>query len=450
MDIGFTAFVKVDSVKKVTDSLYYFQKEIQNRESCFKIGFSWIGDNVVIKSTGDNLFFNRNYDTITIKTLAKLNDSWLAMERKNSLKVIAQVTKHDTVTFLGIKDSVKTISFKVYDYSMTPITSDLNNLTIQVSKNYGLVKTLNFLLFPDFGELSPSPSNLNILKELKLVGLSNPKLGVQNLTWFDAFDFQVGDILHIYEEDSYSQNPQNATITKTIQKCISRINYPDSIMYVFDNEELIKTTKTGTLYTYIHDTINLIVKANTEFDKLPGVIVYFDKMPNFAYTNVMTSSARPEKFREESSPFQVNEDTCMSEIAMDAGCNYKYQRGLGGPYFLRVEMTTGKYYERTVKYYKKGSETWGTPLIITNISEVKPNSTRVYPNPARDQINITVSSSNTSFTFDLMDVTGRLILKKYIKGANNTAIDVSNLKGLFLYKITAQNKVIASGKLIIK
>jgi len=75
--------------------------------------YSWIGKRVIIKDNGDNLNFNRENDTITIKTKATLNLSWTAYKLMDSIAIVARVTDYNTLSFLGQMDTVKTIKFQV-------------------------------------------------------------------------------------------------------------------------------------------------------------------------------------------------------------------------------------------------------------------------------------------------------------------------------------------------
>src|SRR5674476_653602 len=61
--------IRIDSIGHKSDSIYYFSPNIQQLDyRCFTpYGFSWIGKKMVIKPNL-NLFFNRNNDTIFIKT----------------------------------------------------------------------------------------------------------------------------------------------------------------------------------------------------------------------------------------------------------------------------------------------------------------------------------------------------------------------------------------------
>ncbi len=104
--------IRIDSVKFQTDStLYPFTNIRQTEDGCYTpFGDSWIGKKIIKKEDGLNIFFNMDHDSIKLNTTASLNDSWTAYFLPDSIKIIATVISHDTMSFLGQLDSVKTIA----------------------------------------------------------------------------------------------------------------------------------------------------------------------------------------------------------------------------------------------------------------------------------------------------------------------------------------------------
>ena len=268
--------MKIDSVKFNGDSILYPLKNIQELDySCYTpYGASWLGYKIIIKP-GWNYFFNQNNDTIRIKTDAKLNERWTVYSNTN-ISVFATVQKIETVNFLGITDIVKTIAFDfVIATSGMPekvksfISGDFDGKTIQISKNYGLIKTFNFLIFPYPSENSTYYyDNWN---QYILSGLTNPKLGVQNLTWFDVFDFQVGDELHILYTNTppMGSPPPGGYIYKTeeIAKYLSKETYSDSIVY---NVEIREQTYSSNGTNFRIFSKRDVIQQNNQFNSQIG------------------------------------------------------------------------------------------------------------------------------------------------------------------------------------
>lgn len=445
--------VRIDSVKNYTDSLLFPFSNIQDLDyDCFTpFGVSWIGKKVIIQSNGYNVFFNKEHDSIKIKTNAILNESWIAYKLLDSTIIKAEVIKHDTFSFLGQLDSIKTIKFQVYNKSMIPITHNLNNMSVLLSKKFGLVKTLNFVLFPNYESFYFTNKQL---QEYDLIGLSKPQIGIQNLKWFDVFDFQVGDEIHVlYNKSCWGGGDDYSITNKTINKYLSRIDYPDSIIYEIEVKRSEITTRTDTSYfNYIHKTEKLLIKSNMVFDKLPGEPIVGDNVA-FAYTMTngsILSKTEPSVY-EQIWPFF--DDTCWANCCAD-GCfpAYTYMKGLGGPYYWCDNFFfCGGGEENELVFYKKGDKTWGNPLVVSGIQSLDfKDNIEIFPNPTKENVWIKTSLVNYPFTFILIDLKGQTILNIQIS-SNSFCINMKDYaKGVYFYKITCNDKLLKTGKIIFK
>ena len=68
----------------------------------------------------------------------------------------------------------------------------------------------------------------------------------------------------------------------------------------------------------------------------------------------------------------------------------------------------------------------------------------IYPNPGRNQLTITNNTKN--LYFELFDITGKILLKKFIP-AYSTEVNVSHLrKGVYFYRIYDNKNIIKTGK----
>jgi hypothetical protein len=79
-ETGNVKCIRIDSVAGNIDSVLYPFHNIQQLDyDCFTpYGDSWIGEKIIIDTNGFNYFFNRDHDTIKIKTNALMNESWTA------------------------------------------------------------------------------------------------------------------------------------------------------------------------------------------------------------------------------------------------------------------------------------------------------------------------------------------------------------------------------------
>ena len=456
---GQISCIRIDSVKAMQDdSIFYPFTVIQPVDiECFSPFYaSWIGKYVTINTDGTNKFLNIRGETIIIKTNANPGDSWIAYTGNDSLMIKATVIKHDTLSFLGINDSVKTIEFQALDKNMNPIEKEINNMPLKISKNYGFVTMVNFYFFPDIEFCCG-----NWLKAFTLVGLSHPDLGINNLTWKDVNDFQVGDELHVITTkpfcNDWCYNPIREKTTKTIYKYLERTEYADTIAYRYSRKESIETIWTdSTNSTYHYDTLTMIVTSDSLFDKLPGEpIVRSHEL--YAYTMLNKNPESKILLRSQYSELANSTgDSCwLRLIAVDACTfDYEYIRGLGGPYYSYLNwgpFCLGE--ERKLVYYKKGNVTWGTPLIINNTRDISIDpKIKIYPNPARKKINIDLGSENYqhSLSVFIYDTQSRIKKTGYIH-SGNTAIDVSDLSaGIYVLKITDNGRPLKIDKIVIE
>jgi hypothetical protein len=435
--------LRIDSVKITSDTILYPFATIQeiSPDGCFSpYEASLIGKKVVIKPDGSNLFFNRNGDTISLKTQAQIDESWIAFLRADNFQVEAKVKSVSFEDFLGLKDSVKTITFRVIGKQGNTIDHDLNSLKVKISKNYGFVETLNFYLFPDFIVNYPPDR----LEQYTLAGLTNPEAGVQNLNWFDVYNFNIGDEIHVqelkiqYGPFSFLKEYDN----RCIYKYIERTDYADSIVYHYARKQSIETvTNDSSLLVTFNDTVRSVILANPDFDKLPGE-------PVINTYSVYAFYMRDDEFPKKIDPsdieiFFLNEN-CFS-VPVIEGCLHEklYIAGLGGPYYYCTGYF-GDSEERKLVYYKKGETEWGERLAITSVSDYRMNnSLQVFPNPAKEKITI-YSQSSRILEVEIYDLTGTCLYRNLNADSNRIDLNTDNFpKGMYVLKVRDERDTIS-------
>lgn len=443
--------VKIDSVEFKTDSILHPVANIQQKEwNCITpFGASWIGKKVIIKSNGITVFLNKDSDSVKIKTNANINETWTAYLFPDSSMVIATVMNFDTLGFLGLVDSAKTIGFKVFDKKMNPLNHILNSMSIILSKNYGFVKTLNFGMFPGFDIYYYEDQ----LQEFTLAGLSAPKLGIQNPEWYNVNDFQVGDEIHVSYESSEWYDPAYVVsdLQLTIYKYLERNENADSIVYKIERTQSLKKTAIANItFTYLHDTIESIIKPWPLFEKLPGEVIVEE---NWAYAlsmnaDTLMSKTIPSVYER----FQQNSESCWSNCCAD-GCfpTDTYIKGLGGPYYECSNVFSGGGLVNKLVYYKKGSESWGVPLVITSVPNIRiADKIVIYPNPAKNRIFIQIQNLEFPILLEVLNMEGLVLLTNRVD-SNSSSVNIEILKsGIYIYRLTTNGERIKTGKLIIE
>ncbi|MDD3685525.1 MAG: T9SS type A sorting domain-containing protein [Bacteroidales bacterium] len=420
----------IGSIEETDSVLTSFNVINQISDDCYAPDAgSWIGKQVIIKSNGDNIFFNQNNDSILIKTSATLNQTW-QIYHDNSVIILAQVTDVDTLTFCGINDSIKTISFHVLDLDMNPIAHELNYLSIILSKNYGLIRTLNFLYFPEntltgYEHYSPP------LEEYEICGIQSNALCTQNLNYLDVYDFQPGDELHI---NYYRLTTCCDESTQTILKYLEREDFENRIEYRVEREYFQQLSVYGTpSETYVHDTITEIYEPWAEFDLLPGEIIFNE---NLAYCFKMIDGEHPLKTPlDKGGIIELSEPDCWSLPVFEGCSTGNYIKKLGGPYF-HCETSESITIKELV-YYSSGGETWGEPLIISKIEENNlKNKVSIFPNPANNSFSV---SGENIYNIELLNSLGQVLLQTESTGK----IFIGNQPaGIYFVKINLYDSII--------
>ncbi len=431
--------LKIDSCVFFNDSILYPSRTLQLiGDECYDPnGGGWAGKKIVLSNQW-NYFFNEDNDTIKIKTDAVLNESWTLFKRTD-ITIAATVTKWDTTTTMGMADTVKTITLHVFDRSMKPLPHELENATLKISKHFGLTKTLNFTYFPALKYIT----EYYVPMELELIGITNPELGVQNMNWFDVFDFQVGDEFHYIESSNYLVNGGSAWEKKQIIRILTRENFNDSIHYTED-VQLIQKYKQNAQSNYVttseHYQTGFWVQKNTAFEQEPGIPIFNNDSTRIEIYTAFNSVSRRDIYTK-------NNGCWIRSNIIDDACNYvSYAKGRGLIHSSSgCWLMSGESLDQV--YYKKGAETGGTPLILTGNEELNARySVNIYPNPTTDKIYIDLND-NIHCTFELFDAQGKFMLQKELNQKQNSVNMQEFNKGMYFYRVKTDEKQVKTGKI---
>jgi hypothetical protein len=444
--------LKIDSTKVLNgDSVFYPSRSFGGFDyRCFSAQApSWSGSKIIVRPDGTNIYFNENNDSIAIETQAGLNESWIAFQRADSITIRAEVVECLYDTVLGMADSVKTIQFQVLDSVGQPVDDPVNQMQLQISKHFGWKKALCFNLFPNLDGYSYKPSQY--FQTGLLVGLTNPRVGRQNLTWFDVYDFQPGDVLHVYEAHygCCGVSPCKHYYNRFIYIYLNRNEFPDSIVYRVDRvSQRMVTQYPDTVSTlFEHDTIWERITPNRQFDVIPGELVPIEGQSHIRLTRQFNKGGL--EYKDLAGYFAVADNaSCWRMLHFDGGGSYDYIQGLGGGYYEYDEICEGSL--RELQYYKKGNKEWGTPFHFTGVETVQASANlRVYPNPVSEILYIETFGRANPVAFELFSVNGSRVLKHDFQG-ENPQIDVRALNpGLYFYSIQLETGQQLLGKIAV-
>jgi hypothetical protein len=183
-----------------------------------------------------------------------------------------------------------------------------------------------------------------------------------------------------------------------------------------------------------------VIIQNSIFNKLPGDAIISESA---AYSYYMTIENNISKTKPPLPIWPSYYDSCWTDCCAD-GCfpEYKYIKGLGGPYYKCSNAFSYGGMENKLVYYRKGQIIWGTPLIITSNSEISFNSEiELFPNPAKDIVWIETISSNLPCSMELLDLNGHLLLRQEMN-SELTSLDIKkNTPGIYVIKIINEEKI---------
>jgi hypothetical protein len=443
--------IAIDSTKIISGNTIYYHFNILRRTpeavdcNYLKKFPNWTGSKTIVKNNGENVFLTNSGDSIRINSKADVNDKWHFCDLPNGDYFEAILISKFSGTILTAQDSIKLITLTLKDNLGSPLAHNFNGKQLALSKNYGMLKGYDFSRFP------------NDTSAFILSGISNPDLGTQDITAREVFNYNMGDEFHI--EDNYSYIPYNGTFKKERRIVLAKTTSLNQDTLTYQIERIVITH----YYNY---------QANThDSSAVKDTIIEKDVISEFPNLNMMTSKleSAPLGFitiyclnksgynnrlvKSQSQQFNPNNDPCFDDVFSTGISSSYYLEGLGAYY--ETDNFFPNQNSRTLIYYKKGSETFGTPinfdLLLSIQSKNKPQIfTSVYPNPFSDFTVLKINNTNTqTYELMLMDIYGKIV-REYSFNEDQLIIqNDGNLKGLYIYKLFNDKNEIGTGKLII-
>jgi hypothetical protein len=303
----------------------------------------WLGQKVIIKSDGTNLFFNSDGDTINIHTQAFLNDTFLVYTYPTGEHVKGWVSSIEEEIVLGVSDSVKSIHlFSNHE------DFNLIDPILKIGKKNGFVTIYPFYSFP-YAYLPLYNDNF-MFHSLQLVGSEYPRVGITKNTRGEIHDHEVGDIIRYRYSKFYWSSFSTETRTADLKFIDKELLGDDTIIYTieqwgsyqfYSDFENVFTIGTPGSTTKVVKNLNTI---NSPF--LPEEFHMFDGGPAHEYLSY-SHCGRLTETKNYIRGYTRGVDE--SDTTSDYFNNYSmgisilersYYEGLGGNYFR-----TGSYYD---------------------------------------------------------------------------------------------------------
>lgn len=430
--------IRIDSVTSSSDTIFYHNFRMMRESSeigCYnRFGASWTGQSIIILPNSYNLFVNKTADTISIKTNAVLNEQWLFYTYLDGRTITASISEHTIESFLGIEDEVKTINLQVKDADGNNLEDDINYKYLKLSKNYGLVRILDFYEFPYETE---ADRLYNYLLETNIIGIGN--LGYQNYGAKEIFDYSIDDELHIHEyqyggpytaaDDKFfiykviEEDSSENIITYTYDRCYKRVhndyNNPENSFTSFTHDTVTTT------YNFMSDNLQELGNISCE----PFLVDEY-------YWSFLKGKTRCDDI------FDGDNLECLSMAIFDPYVCYNYNKGLGGPYYIGCGFTSPPC-GRDLAYFKKGEIEHGNPYICGQLASIniQTSGIKIYPNPAQNFIIIEYyNTNNQQVKIEIGNILGKNVIQT-TSNNQQTRINITQLKkGVYFIHIKSGEK----------
>ena len=472
---NFILGLQVDSVTISGDSTFYhfhktwdYQKATGHGygedECVLPNGPSWLGHNAVELSDGRFLFTNYLKDTITLKPYAEIDVTWSAFTFLNGDILWATVDSIYTEEILGVVSQLKEISFlrKDSDGSINPDFP--SNLQVVISDSLGMVTTFPFRSLVEF-DSNAWPNKLLenyalALNNFHIVGLTNPNVGKSLISNISIYDFDIGDEFHYIEDRRDGIGDGNNFVhqnTKRISKVLNKTYNETSlkIIYTWDNVQLYKASGTQngepfneTEYKEYESTSSISLSDTIYY--LPEK-AYYNEWEGNHYIQLPHSYNRMRVIPIEYPIIGNFYEGCW-QIFWPFGSMGRHGlgEGLGDLGFWYDNETNDG--DISLVHYKKGAQTWGTPLVISSVPTINTSTISFYPNPVHSGESITISAPSDSefYSITLINMSGiTLKQEKGLQGQQLWQIPSRLPADIYILRVSNSNGEIYTTRLAI-
>lgn len=464
-----------------SDSGFVFYKAIRDTSytNCIdSVAATWLGRRFVRLQDGTEYYFNNYGDTITLQTKASAGTTWvIGKDHTGPVTYVATMGQPAAGIIDGVTDSVKTITIQAFNNS-TPVSSWYNNKHLTLSKAHGWVDALDFYFFPNnqgqttiHGAAVDSAQHHRIDHSVKSINLRdrNPFARytpgndwIERKEWFHSISSPMSiDAGTSYRHDSVisSQLVNPTTLIATVfTDSVASVQTGPNTWNVFD------TSFTTTITLTLPQSLPL---SDTVLPEYNWRLQYIN-MPNREYYvrtySIDTACADGRYVISSKIP-----GTYASGYTSNNGCIYLPNQGLTYPvtrnwsYLVDFGYSDEYYYwptgldihqvHSTFPYININGCTLGNKIDVTKVGIddlVKQQQGIIYPNPAKEYIKVrSVQNGNAAQTIVISDVTGRAVLKQYIRGDSDVYVGAL-VPGTYVVHITAGQQQFVQRLLIIR
>lgn len=437
-----------DSASFLPDAVYYHQfKKVRSQEvpvvQCTNFFWgsdycnpqnqpTWLGPYVRIYDGPHYEFLTASYQWLSFDfTIRQDNSMVFFTDSSQYFSIYFEGT--DTLTHLGVMDSVRFYRINHTAINGLPINSVLNNFVIKIGKEMGLISFFTIDLFP--ATLIP----------IELIGNNAPSVGITHLTHEMVYDHQPGDINQWLREEVYTGgSPEENYTLYTRNTYLSRVNTVDSIFYSVARYRFMLNTN-----WVVYDTIQLGYRRNNflaeiPFDKyLPGGIGNTRTFYRADYCGLSLWTYYTDRDLVKYCP----QDNCwgyLDAFSISFEVKSKIVAGLGQYYYFEDHDRPdplGGYDQLTfinLVYFKKNGVECGTLVDVPEHIAGEQQRFNVYPNPVHDFLQLDLTETNFKRLM-IVGVDGKVVLELNHR-IENQKLDVSTLNsGVYMLQLVSEN-----------
>ncbi len=468
-DNGYLRGIRIDSVNTHVGYTEYFPFHTPrgylnlSGNTLDSTGGSWLGKRVIQLNDGRYLFDNIWHDTVFINTQASTGDTWMFYTDSSTRYYKATMIAKDTMTVLGVLDSIKRILISAHDISGHVSGDYVDSFELKLSKNHGFVQVFDLYTFPyhapnalydalvdyylqnvvnphitDLPIHSPStglhPDKFNSI--FNIIPYSNPSPN-------DLTRLHVGDVLEYglcvgymgQELPTPSCNPPHRYELDTIQSIDSTLG-PITYSYSGWRATLLAYSISGFIpfnpvYTYRSISGTFTISSTLVFDTVLMPEEYknrnfqfiFQNDSSFCFVGTAYGTANTDIYGNAyHPPFETYGPVTL----------YKYPFGILHDYSAYFGTSGFDVTEKDLLYYN-GCGHITLPTNGVNDPMTNANSVQLYPNPAHNTLSIasTLAQTNISIT----NLFGQTLLTHTMTNGVEE-LDIESLSpGLYLVRI---------------
>ena len=428
-----------------------FLDSSMNEWTCYyAVDTGFLGYKTILQTNGTDVFFNRFQDSIFIQTQANLNHSWGFYQNPDGSYFEATITAIDYDNFLGINDSVKTITLQAKNASGNVVTSPYDALQIKISQHHGLVEGFNFFRFP-YG-VTFSQNDIPYFEKINLIGLPHLDLGVDNLTAAEIYDFNIGDEFHRLTS-SWLPPYGRYELIKINGKYFSQNQ--DTVFY---NVHLTEFTYDYIPFVGVQPLDTIFIGDTMVFYNISAGNVLNTKslLRDTISTLWVQSAGGLEKSTRGDEPYLNTNDCYLPSVSPTSSGKSTYRAGFGlfEWYFNQISV----FVQNNLVYYKKNGVEWGIPINIDSLSTISTDeivktdfNLKVFPNPTNNLLNFELETPQKNTEIRLFSTLGQEVKRIYFDNENYQQIDVSDWNsGVYFYGGLVEGNLVKQGQVLIE